>query len=97
MIAESYVGYKHRKTIGIERNVVVRAYKYHPSPRQSDTVSHKNINLAAQNTACHHHTSSLLSPIRSGRGSGQRFGLGYYCLRNEPSIKRQDDMRRLMT
>ena len=50
MIAESYVGYKHRKAIGIERNVVVRAYKYHPSPRQSDTVSHKNINLAAQNT-----------------------------------------------
>ena len=50
MIAESYVGYKHRKAIGIERNVVVRAYKYHPGPRQSDTVSHKNINLAAQNT-----------------------------------------------
>ena len=69
MIAESYVGYKHRKAIGIERNVVVRAYKYHPSPRQSDTVSHKNINLAAQNTARHHHTSSLLSPIRSGEGS----------------------------
>ena len=59
MIAESYVGYKHRKTIGIERNVVVRAYKYHPGPRQSDTVSHKNINLAAQNTARHrhHHTT----------------------------------------
>ena len=50
MIAESYVGYKHRKAIGIERNVVVRAYKYHPGPRQSDTVSHKNINLAAENT-----------------------------------------------
>ena len=50
MIAESYVGYKHRKAIETERNVVVRAYKYHPGPRQSDTVSHKNINLAAQNT-----------------------------------------------
>ena len=71
MIAESYVGYKHRKAIGIERNVVVRAYKYHPGPRQSDTVSHKNINLAAQNTelAITIHTSSLLSPIRSGEGS----------------------------